>query len=184
MEQLVILIFIGAISLVNWLIKRSGEIREQKRLRQKLYGDSLPTDDTAAHSFDPQRNTDSPSAENVPDGMRKLMEALGIELADEEPRPVTLPQQTPKPQNIEPASHKPDTSKSKRSDFRSKLAKFEKSIASATPIQPRAPLITASRTSSDAVSAPSSRISALLRNPSSLRDAIILREILGPCKSA
>ncbi|MEX1118697.1 MAG: hypothetical protein WEB60_07870 [Terrimicrobiaceae bacterium] len=85
MEQLVILVIIGLISLVNWLMQRSAQIKEKRRLEKAAQqGEPVETFDSEP-SFETQE-------ERPDESMRKLMEALGLPV--EEPPP-------PIPQRVE-----------------------------------------------------------------------------------
>jgi len=89
-EQLIILLVIGAISFVNWLIRQSVEARERKKQQanEDRGGDTpsiLSEQEAEGHSPAP------PTArreENPDESMRKLMEALGLPLEEEPPKPV------------------------------------------------------------------------------------------------
>ena len=84
MEQLVILLLIALISLINWLVKKSSELREARKREQgsAKTGGSL-------RSEPPQL----PEAE--PDiSMRRLREALGL---PEETEPPVLPKRMERP---------------------------------------------------------------------------------------
>jgi len=154
-EQLVILLVIGIISLVNWLMQRSAEIREQRKAEAERLG--IPE----GNPFQPAE--EKPAAKPTPGKdpareMRKLMEALGLPLEDEEP-PVhrelpsapelpPLPAYQPKPPAEKPAGQ----------FFTPAFA------AHPLPVAPTA-------------------LSQALRTRDGVRQAIILREILGPPKA-
>ncbi len=85
MEQLVLLLIIGAISLINWLIEQSGKRREKRRLEKELtsqepeegvYRESSPA--SAAPS------TEAPRGEQ----MRRFLESFGIPMPEEIEAPV------------------------------------------------------------------------------------------------
>lgn len=153
MEQLVILLVIGFISLVNWLMQRSAEVRAQRKAEAARLG--VPE----GNPFHPSE--EKPAAEPRPEvdparEMRKLMEALGLPLEDEEPpvriEPPRAPEIPPMPALQPPApSAKPPG----------------KIVAIATADMPvvRTPLVQA------------------LRSRHGVRQAVILREILGPPKA-
>jgi len=159
MEQVVIIVIIGLISLVNWVMKRSAEIREErKRERQRLgipEGDPFhPAPLQAENTPAPHRTADDSSLD-----MRRLMEALGLPPEADElpPRPVvretaTLP---PLPGYRPPPAPKP---------------RFQNSNMRSAAMAPP-----------DAV--PGSALDAALRSHDGIRQAIILREILGPPKA-
>ena len=155
MEQLVIIAIIGLISLVNWVMKRSAEIREQRKLERQRLG--IPEGDP----FHPSENPAAPrrSADDSSPDMRRLMEALGLPPAEEElpPRPVVretaaLP---PLPAYRPPATPKP---------------RFQ-SPGTRSPAIPPAAVVSGSP------------LDAALRSHDGIRQAIVLREILGPPKA-
>jgi hypothetical protein len=153
MEQLVVLLVIAAISLVNWLIERSGKLREQRRLEKEA------TRRTESAS-EPRPNFPYPSArEEIEEQMRRVMESFGFPI--EEPKPLPLQQTpivtleappTPPPPlpNPSPAVGQPRPRRSK--DFAS-------------------------------VSCERSPWFKRLDSPQGLREALVLREILGPPKA-
>ena len=103
MEQLVLLLIIGAISLINWLIEQSGKRREQRRFEAKRvrreaeaspYQEPAPSPASLPEVYEPE-----PQQE-----MRRFLESFGIpmpeEVAPQEVVPEILtpaPAQTPAP---------------------------------------------------------------------------------------
>jgi len=101
MEQLVLLLIIGAISLINWLIEQSGKRREQRRFEAErahreaeasLYQEPAPSPTSI-----PEVRKSEPQQE-----MRRFLESFGIpmpeEVAPQEVAPEFLtpaPAQTP-----------------------------------------------------------------------------------------
>lgn len=156
MEQVVIIAIIGLISLVNWIVKRSAEIREvRKRERERL---GIPEGDPF-HSGSQQ--TDSPVSRPHPDNdsssdMRRLMEALGLP-ADEEPAAVVRQAAVPAALPPLPARRQP-------------LAPKPRAEMSGTRAIPPA-------------ATTASPLSNALRERDGIRRAIVLREILGPPKA-
>jgi hypothetical protein len=80
MEQLVLLLIIGAISLINWLIEQSGKRREKRRLEKELTNQEPeesvyrePTPAPAAPSSESPRGQE----------MRRFLESFGIPLPEE-----------------------------------------------------------------------------------------------------
>ena len=109
MEQLVLLLIIGAISLINWLIEQSGKRREQRRFEQerarRQEADPNPYLESAP-SPTPVQELPEPAPQQE---MRKFLEAFGIPLPEEPPPPVTLqeveapaPRQIPEPEPAQP----------------------------------------------------------------------------------
>jgi hypothetical protein len=158
MEQVVIIVIIGLISLVNWVVKRSAEIREERKRERERQG--IPEGDpfhSAPHQAESPGSPHRPVIASSPD-MRRLMEALGLPPEEEviPPRPVvreappalpTLPAYRP------PAAPKP---------------RFQNPDTRAAAIPP------------DAAASP---LAAALRSHDGIRQAIVLREILGPPKA-
>ena len=153
MEQLVLLLVIAAISLVNWLIERSGKLREQRRLEKEAArrSNSAP---------EPKPTFPEPSArEQIEEQMRRVMESFGIPV--EEPKPQPL-QQAPVVTFVAPPTPPPLPNP-----------------ISAVEQQPRP------RRSKDFASVSRERSPWLKRldSPQGLREALVLREILGPPKA-
>ena len=109
MEQLVLLLIIGAISLINWLIEQSGKRREQRRFEQerarRQEADPNPYLESAP-SPAPVHELPEPAPQQE---MRRFLEAFGIPLPEEPPAPVTLqeveapaPRQIPEPEPAQP----------------------------------------------------------------------------------
>lgn len=154
MEQFVILVVIALISFINWIIQRSAELREKKKLEQKNLG--IPEGNPYQQAEAPEplpapanREPADPAAE-----MRKLMEALGIPLEDPAPPVVTRQQPPVEPPPLPAAPPQP------------------------VPAPRRLPLPPQSTTSSTPPR--QGPLAAALRSRTSLRNAIVLREILGP----
>ncbi len=161
MEQLVIIAIVGLISLVNWLMKRSAEVREERRQERQRQGipEGDPYHPTASAEQDPV--PPSPSAKPSPD-MRRLMEALGLPHDDEdlivqEEVPVVHPRATPPPPPL------PVFQPAPKPDLRNERTK-NTDVALSRP-EAASPLALA------------------LHSQSGLRQAIVLREILGPPKA-
>jgi hypothetical protein len=187
MEQLVLLLVIGLISLVNWLLQRSAELREkqkQERAAQRGRGDAGLDEEMAA----PQaQRMPAPSAEPDPaESMRKLMEALGLpmEAAPPVPQPAQpASRQLPEPEPPPLPEPKPET-------LHQQQVEAPPPPPAPTP-RPLAPALSIPRLRPDttptrrpavpdipAATAPSG-FRKLLSSPSGLRDAIVLSEVLG-----
>jgi len=155
-QQVVIIIVIGLISLVNWVVKRSAEIREARKSERQRLG--IPEGDPfhpAPHQAESPSATHQTAADSSPD-MRRLMEALGLPPAEEEiplrpvvRAPAALP---PLPAYRPPATAKP---------------RFQKPDTRSAAPPPAA----------------ASPLDAALRSHNGIRQAIVLREILGPPKA-
>ena len=168
MEQLVVLLAIAAISFVNWLIKKSAEQREKRR---RAIPPPIARQDDAAE----------PATWRAPEeDLRKFMEALGLPpdeppprveswqppAADFEPEPVRVPAAPPPlPEAAVPVYRPPRINRPS-----------EESLALARRLQARQDPIRAGEIGN------SSRVREMLRSPSGLRDAMILKEILAEPK--
>lgn len=90
MEQLVILVIIGLISLVNWVLQKAAEKREQAQSRRierrEVKQETRHNVYTQPTPVESERRRPS-SAERDP--FKDLMEALGLPPEDEPPPPVT-----------------------------------------------------------------------------------------------
>lgn len=152
MEQLVLLLVIAAISLVNWLIERSGKLREQRRLQQEAARRSESTPEAQPPL------PESPAREEIEEQMRRVFESFGFPV--EQPRPQTL-RQTPVAAYEAPPTPPP-------------LPKQMPTVE-----QPRP------RRSREFANVPRERSPWLKRldSPQGLREATVLREILGPPKA-
>ncbi|MCX6961926.1 MAG: hypothetical protein NTZ08_05705 [Verrucomicrobia bacterium] len=82
MEQLVLLLIIGAISLINWLIEQSGKRREQRRFeaeRARREAEASPYQEPARSPASlPEVYEPEPQQE-----MRRFLESFGIPMPEE-----------------------------------------------------------------------------------------------------
>ena len=155
MEQLVLLLIIGAISLINWLIEQSGKRREQRRFeaeRARREAESNPyLEPEPAPIPAPEAREPAPQQE-----MRRLLEAFGIPVP-EEAAPQALPLEKPTP------------------------APEPTPVFASTPVTVPVPRAVIAKTKP---TPPSPRKAPLeIKSPAALRQAIIWREILGPPRS-
>lgn len=176
MEQLVLLVVIGLISLINWVMQRAAEKREQAKLERgakRETGRNIYTQKTQRPAA--ARRASAPAQ----DPLKELMEALGLpaetilpppvaqrsapeaeeEFASLEEAPPPIPRSAPvaeKPRWQPPSIRRPDE---KMARLASAFAAKEKATATATPL-------------------PSS-VRAMLSDRTSKRHAIVLAEILG-----
>lgn len=188
MEQLVLLIVIGLISLINWLMQQAAEARERRK------AESLSGQGRQSPAPAPTARVEEDPAES----MRKLMEALGLPV-EEEPPP--LPRPTAQPPPPKPPTEPPPLAQSGPAKTEGKAQEVPDSSLEAekqeafplpqipqlqrapdAPPQPRpAMLPRASFAEKGASQRPvsKSRVRELLASPAGLRDAVILSEILG-----
>ena len=161
MEQVVIIAIVALISLVNWLMKRSAEVREARRLERQQQG--IPEGDPfhPAESADETPALPGPARKPSPD-MRRLMEALGLpqddeELIEQEEAPQVRPHVTspPPPLPVFRPLPKPEPRSEKFKNIDVALSQRE----AASPL------------------------ALALHSRGGLRQAIVLREILGPPKA-
>jgi hypothetical protein len=153
MDQVVIVVVIGLISLVNWLMKRSAELREQRKLEREEFVNSDPFHELPdVESADlPAPSVRQPSAAS--DEMRRIMELMGMPLEEEAPPPLPV-------QPVLPV-----------------LPKYQ----SPKPARPAKPV--SSRSEGAAETPGPSALTSALRSRTGIRQAVVLREILGPPKA-
>jgi len=167
MEQVVILLLIALISLINWLVKKSSEIREARKREQGATksGESLRREPPQLPEAEPEMS------------MRRLKEALGL---PDEVQPPALPkrmeQRVPPPLVPPPPPQRPPPARPVISHVPVAPAHEEyRFIGLPHRIgKPARPRIEIARSTS--------RIRELLGSPGGLRDAVVLSEILGPPK--
>jgi len=183
MEQLVILLIIGAISLINWLLQKSAEHRARRAQEQAEAEGGVPAATAAAADdvYEPLAFEQEPSQparpgswEAPPDELKKFLEALGVpenQFAPEPPAPAPEPVAPPplpvEPRFIDAAPRvvaKPDA---RMRELARNLERAEGRIEVEEV--------------SDVVSV--SGVHGMLRSPGGLRDAIVLREVLGAPKA-
>ncbi|MDP9292686.1 MAG: hypothetical protein M3O82_10040 [Verrucomicrobiota bacterium] len=188
MEQLLIILLAGGLALANWILKRQSEKRERLQDPPEL-----------SPRRDPRPVLRPTPVQTEEERMRKFLEALGVPAGASPParaRPVAMPKPiapvapqrrfvvpTPPvviapsvPQTVEQtASFETETMEGAAahaleagSAILERAAKFMPAQLETTPKRPK-----------PAISEKSS-IRTLLGNPRSLRQAVVLREILGP----
>jgi hypothetical protein len=181
MEQLVILLVIGAISLINWLLNKSAEHKKRqgrtgRPVATGRAGGSPPwagPDVDSSGGFPPAPQPSAPGPAEPDEQMRRFLEALGIPppVGEIEEPEVSLPFEAeptppplPVPKVVAAGPAKPSLRANR--EMRELAAEFERSALDA-----------ASDTGSVAV------FRDLLSSPQMVRQGIILREILGPPKA-
>ena len=162
MEQLIILLLIGLISLINWIIQKSRELRERRKLEAEEIGEALRQEPSQT-----QEQADPTEA------MRRLREALGLPDEAPEPKPVA---ERPPPLPKRPAPQP------KRSTSQSAAPPRLPTPPPWVPTPPQ-PRLHRWETRTPAIvpeiKAPS-QIRLLLSSAQGLRDAFVLSEILAP----
>jgi hypothetical protein len=184
MEQLVILLLIALISIINWIIQKSKESREKRKLEKRADATGEPV----------AKHEPAPDATGTETAMRRLREALGlpedapspaipkraeserVESKRIEPKQIERPAVAPQPspdrlvppplpqREKRPVVQVPPVRRReghRRFEFPHKIAK------PLLPEEAKQPL----------------RIRELLQSQGGLRDAVVLSEILGPPKS-
>ncbi len=167
MEQLVILVLIGLVSLINWLVQKSAEQREKRKAEAEAQGGG--------------ELRQAPVREVRPEGAdaaRRLREALG--LPDDEELPPPLPRME---RQVPPQFPDPILTETAQPFLRE--APALPTAAEAVPRTPSrmAPVKAAPAAPAFVSRAEPSRFRALIATSAGARDAIVLAEILGPPKS-
>lgn len=182
MEQLVLLLLFGAIALIQWLVKKSAEMREQRKREQQAQRQGEP---------DIFREVEPPAprqAEDPDASMRKLMEALGL---PQEAPPPPVPQRQPVPPPLPQASAPPVPQLRPAPKFAERpTPKIPEKPAFKLPEKP---FITAAKLGVPAAKSkpfdpspekkPDFSIRELLASPDSMKKAVILSEIIGSPKA-
>lgn len=183
MEQLVILIIIGVISLINWLLQKSAEHKSKRPTKSREASGPL------AHALDREEDFSpepvvaweeeppvaKPKAESQAE-LRRFFEAMGIPMEEEvAPEPVVRPSfveppPLPKPPQTVVAAPPMRTfvAPARRERVSERYMELAKGFA---------------RAEEDEEATPSGDFQGFLSHPSGLRQAMILREILGPPKA-
>jgi hypothetical protein len=185
MEQLVILLLIALISIINWIIQKSKESREKRKLEKRADATGEPV----------AKREPAPDATGTETAMRRLREALGL---PEDAPPPAIPKRAEserveskriEPKRIERPAVAPLPSPDQL--VPPPLPQREKRpvVVQVPPVRRREghrkfefPHKIAKPPLPEEVQQPL-RIRELLRSQGGLRDAVVLSEILGPPKS-
>ncbi len=177
MEQLILILLIALISIINWIIQKSKERRETRKLEQRA--------DATGENLKRGSPEPPPPETQTETAMRRLREALGLpeeaeppvipKRAQQEAPPRPAPPPLPQPARKPPVARVPFTPPRlvhRKFDLpHLEHRKFDLPHRLAKPVAelevPRRP----------------SRIRELLGSADGLRDAVVLSEILGPPKS-
>ncbi len=170
MEQFIILVIIGLISLVKWVLEKSAEHKAARRTEE-------PIDGVEEDHRDARPETDAEEQR------RRFMEALGLPVDDPEPeiqiRREAAPPPIPEREPVRNFLHKVSD------DLERRLVP-ERETEPVEPIKLVPTRFAASRRHRPvkAVAAPTDPGGSLdfLKAPGGLRRAILAREVLGPCK--
>ena len=179
MEQLVIVLVIGAVSLIKWVMEKSAEARAERETAERI-GDASPDVPKAApvipaHPMQAPRPTAHPVSD-FETAARRLREALGLPEESELPRPVERgPESRPHPRR-EPVvlfeRPLPDLRKAPPIESASEML----------PEQPRPVAPPPARKPTEEKAPLASGLDQLLRSREGLRKAILVQEILGTPK--
>jgi hypothetical protein len=190
MEQLVILLLIALISIINWIIQKSKERREKRKLEKRADATGEPV----------AKHEPAPDATGTETAMRRLREALG--LPEEAPPPV-IPKRA-EPKSVEAERIEPERVERKKGVERPTSPPLPPPDRLAPPPLPKPerrpavvhvpPVRWEERRRSDLlhkivkpslpeVPTQPPRIRELLQSQGGLRDAVVLSEILGLPKS-
>ncbi len=170
MEQLIFLLLIALISFINWLMQRSAELREKRKLERakQSSAEDHPYHVSPEEEPEPAPVRRSQPAPDPQAEMRKLMEALGLPMEEEPPK---VEEQRPAPPPLPSFPSEP-------------LPRPEPVFVAPPP--PARPKTATQRTAAAVVTSgptPNAAIMSVLRSRDGARQAIVLREILGPPKA-
>jgi hypothetical protein len=190
MEQLVILLLIALISIINWIIQKSKERREKRKLEKRA--------DATGESV--AKHEPAPDATGTETAMRRLREALG--LPEEAPPPVISKRAEPKRVEAERIESKRIEPKRGERPLPAPPPAPDRLVPPPLPQSERRPIAAHASPASrwqehrrsgflhkiakpplPEVSKQSPRIRELLQSQGGLRDAVVLSEILGLPKS-
>ena len=157
MEQLVLLLIIAGISLINWLMEKSKKLREEKRLEKRRADSAKQPPSLPQEAPAPTMPEEDQGSEQI----RRLLEAMGMPTGFPEAEPAT---------EFAPAPPEPAQ------------ASIEEAPLPIAPAIPRKPL-RLKRTLAKTTTKETNPWSKRLRSRSDLREAIVIREILGPPKA-
>jgi hypothetical protein len=157
MEQLVILVLIGLVSLINWIVQKSAETRAKRKLEaQEPDGNTL----ISREPFVSEPVDISREERSEDDRVRNLMNALGLETPFvPEPEEAIVP--PPFLPSLEEMAAKIEPAQVLREQWHTKK------------IPPKIVKSKRKRV----------RVGALLAAPNGLRNGILLSEVLGPPKA-
>ncbi len=180
-EQLAILIIIALISFVNWVMQKSADHKEARRVQERIdRGEAAPEADDDDFGAEVER------AYEAEEQRRRFMEALG--LPSDDPEPVSRPVQRAQTTREAPVVRSPARNFLHKlsGDIEQRLAPAPTEPESAPPpiVIPRSP--SSSRrhravTQAPAPLAPGGQLD-FLSEPGGLQKAVLAQEVLGRCK--
>src|SRR4029077_4328948 len=190
MEQLVIILLIALISIINWIIQKSKEAREKRKLEKRADATGEPV----------AKQEPGPDATGTETAMRRLREALG--LPEEAPPPV-IPKRA-ESKRVEAERIEPKRMEPKRGERPVPMPapSPDRLVPPPLPQPERRPILVhappvprwqehrrfdslhkIAKPSLPEVPKQAPRIRELLQSQGGLRAAVVLSEILGPPKS-
>lgn len=174
MEQFIILLIIGLISLVKWILEKSAEHKAARRIEQQIEGqESFEATAEDQREIRPQGDPE--------EQRRRFMEALGLPTDDPEPEIEISRESVPPPIP-------------ERQPARNFLHKVSDDLERRLVSEPEAPepiVLAPVRSTSSRRRRPVKEVVArtavggpvdFLNAPGGLRRAVLAREVLGPCK--
>jgi len=178
MEQLIVFIVVGVIAFFNWLIKKGA--------KGGSTGGALPPFPRGQIPRQAQTQTSQSEEERL----RKFMEALGVPNVATPPKKITRSPQIPQQPRIQPPFKKefpkpvvsPTVSTPPPVPVAQVVEPAPSTWETSAPATPDVPIVDI-QVPVGSVSSNAVDFKSLLRSPSSLRTAVILKEILGPPKS-
>ena len=172
MEQFVILLLIALISIINWIVQKSKEAREKRKLEKRA--------DTTGEPI-AKREPDQPPQSQTETAMRRLREALGL---PDEAAPPIIPRRTeqeiPSPPPLPERPSPPALPRPARKPVVMHVPPVRRTVEHRVFDLPHRTFKPVAKAEAPT---PPSRIRELLGSTGGLRDAIVLSEILGPPKS-
>jgi hypothetical protein len=185
MEQLVILVIIGLISLVNWVMQKAAEKREAAGQKRTVRREAKR--DAGRNVYTQGVPAPGPTVRRAPaarDPFKDLMDALGLPADGAPPGPVVAEPgyfEEEEFSSLEAPAPPPLPPKSEVTKPRVKAAAWHPPVRGAQPDEKTRQLASAFAASDDA--SPETwrggNVRSLLANSSSQRKAVILSEILG-----
>ena len=164
MEQLVLLLVIAAISFINWIIQKSAEHRKKKKLEQAQQNPDVYAEPSEHFEEAPAQGSWQPPE----DELKKFLEAMGLPV--EEPPPIPTPPPASAPQASASVQAQPtpppQVAKPRRTTTTREMRELASSFENADAYGISTP-------------APTSSL-AFLSSVEKIREAVVLREILGP----
>lgn len=190
LEQLVIILIVGAVAFIKWAISQSNEENNETPIERA----PRPTAMNA-----PRRFTSEAAKESEEERMRKFLEALGIPQTSPPPKKITRPEQAPpipkRSSPPTPSAKKPAPKKEvqpiptppamqEMPEMPEPTPSFSDELPPVLPVLAMAETqVPTSQPSAKPTSVEFGGIRDLLKAPDSLRKAVVLREILGPPKA-